>query len=120
MAYGIDVCPRLSSWYSNHSARALALVCDTPPFIEGVHYEGTDLCVTRLELQAVDQFYFQPQSNFCFFIPEFGQFRGMVAERSICMTPQRLVFVMLPGESAKLVPSAEYVTCKLVLVWNYC
>lgn len=107
----LEVCSRLSSWYASHNARAIAPEsCDTPPFIEGFHYEGIDLCVTRLELQAIDKFYFRnPESSFCFFIPEFGQFRGMVAERSICMTPQRLAFVMLPGESAKLVPSAEYV-----------
>lgn len=109
MQLGVSDC--LSSWYSDHHARAIAPEsCDTPSFVEGNHYEGDNLCVTRIELQAVEKIYLRnPEPSFCFFIPEFGQFHGLVADRSICMTPQRLAFVMLPGESVKLVPSAEYV-----------
>jgi len=109
MRLGVSDC--LSSWYSDHHVRAIVPeLCDTPSFIEGNHYNGDNLCVTRIELQAVEKIYLRnPDSGFCFFIPEFGQFHGLVADRSICMTPQRLAFVMLPGESVKLIPSAEYV-----------
>ena len=109
MDLGVSDC--LSSWYSGHHVRAIAPdYCETPPFIEGNYYEGDNLCITRIELQAVKNIYLRnPDTSFCFFIPEFGQFHGQVSDRSICMTPQRLAFVMLPGESVKLVPSAEYV-----------
>ena len=107
----LTVSKELSSWYGDHHGHAIVpRSCDTPSAISGIYYKGSELYVTRIELQAIEKLYLRnPDENFCFVIAEYGQFRGLVGDRSFSMTPQRLAYVMLPGESVKVVPSTEYV-----------
>ena len=104
----IDQC--LSAWAARNSLRFQSDADDTPLVFTGSEYSGTNLSIIKVSSRGHPKCIFarNPQDLFTFGISDVGLFRGLAGNREIFSNPQRFAFILLPGESIKLMPAVEF------------
>lgn len=104
----IDQC--LSAWVASISPHFQSDVDDASLEITGSEYRGTNLSIIKVgsrgQLKSIIAR--NPQDIFSFGISDIGLFRGSAGNREIFSTLQRFAFILLPGESIKITPAAEF------------
>ena len=108
MKLEVDQC--LSAWVASIDPRFQSEVDDTTLAVTGSEYLGTNLSIVKVSCKGSVKSILarNPQDLFSFGISDVGLFRGMAGNREIFSNPQRLAFILLPGESIKLAPAAEF------------
>ncbi|WP_413430250.1 hypothetical protein [Synechococcus sp. Cu2B8-bc1011] len=108
MKLEVDQC--LSAWVASIDPRFQSEVDDTTLEVTGSEYLGTNLSIVKVSSKGSVKSILarNPQDLFSFGISDVGLFRGMAGNREIFSNPQRLAFILLPGESIKLAPAAEF------------
>ena len=104
----IDQC--LSAWVARINPRFQSDADDASLEVTGSEYQGTNLSIIKVSSSGHLKSILarNPQNIFSFGISDVGLFRGLAGNREIFSNPQRFAFILLPGESIKLMPAAEF------------